>query len=409
MVANIVMILGIVMLALPIGLLGTRFVNLYDQRLQLDWRKAAKVLDIDGLDEEGMVALFNQFDESGDGLISRKEFLKVFEKAGLDNLEEMLRALFDKVDGDSSGGISLPEFIEMCKQVQLAKHGLSRSIIEAEQDASHEPASQEPASEEQGKGADFSSVELSRCSGSSSAATAPTDRPPMASGPQRASPRYSMLSRSASDGHEEKSAGVNPVGIVHSHQNALELFRTGDGNSGSERHVFGENNGGCGSGGRVGGAPLRGGDPERSLSTSKDDAVLEATAVAIKRRLLPLVRRGLREMLAVLEEEEEEEEVRAGYSECDENCDDDCDRLRIHAGPVPRPAPDSWPGDADQHPFYDEAVHAGNRTHDRDDDDAAAVKSEPAMPLMGGDDSDAPLPSRMVARNSRDSNPTNVI
>ena len=398
MVANIVMILGIVMLALPIGLLGTRFVNLYDQRLQLDWRKAAKVLDIDGLDEEGMVALFNQFDESGDGLISRKEFLKVFEKAGLDNLEEMLRALFDKVDGDSSGGISLPEFIEMCKQVQLAKHGLSRSIIEAEQDASHEPASQEPASEEQGKGADFSSVELSRCSGSSSAATAPTDRPPMASGPQRASPRYSMLSRSASDGHEEKSAGVNPVGIVHSHHNALELFRTGDGNSGSERHVFGENNGGCGSGGRVGGAPLRGGDHERSLSTSKDDAVLEATAVAIKRRLLPLVLRGLREMLAVLEEE-----VRAGYSESDDDHNNlSCDLLSIHAGRDPTP----YPRDFCHHPS---AGRAGKRMHEREDDNAAVVEAESLIGVMGGDESDAPLPSRMVGKMSRDSDLTSVV
>ena len=224
-----------------------------------------------------------------------------------------------------------------------------------------------------------------------------------------------MLSRSASDGHEEKSV-VDPVRIVHSHQNALELLCTGDGNSGSEsdRHAAGEdaghtlgetdlhllgeseraalgereryalakNNGGCGSGGRVGGAPLRGGDPERSLLTSKDDAVLEATAAAIKRRLLPLVRRGLREMLAVLEEEEG---GRVGRSDSD--YDQDADRGCVCSGTEFNVFHGPWPGDADQHQLHDKAAQADKRPHDREDD------ADAASDAPGGDgESEALMP-----------------
>ena len=63
MIANIVMIIGIVVLALPIGVLGSNFTSLYAERLQLDWRKAADVLDVDGLDEQGIIDMFRHFDD----------------------------------------------------------------------------------------------------------------------------------------------------------------------------------------------------------------------------------------------------------------------------------------------------------------------------------------------------------
>lgn len=148
-VANIVMITGVLVLALPIGVVGSNFSQLYTERLQLDWKSASGVLDVDALDEAGMRDLFHHFDASGDGTISKKEFISAFKGAGVEGSDEFFASLFDKADDDGGGEICEDEFVSMCKAMQQARRGMSvaaASSDEAQGDGSAETTSMEAGS-----------------------------------------------------------------------------------------------------------------------------------------------------------------------------------------------------------------------------------------------------------------------
>ena len=50
-----------------------------------------------------MIDLFRQWDDNGDGMISKKEFRKVLPMLGADVSKEESNALFDSFDLDGSG------------------------------------------------------------------------------------------------------------------------------------------------------------------------------------------------------------------------------------------------------------------------------------------------------------------
>ena len=56
-----------------------------------------------------VIDLFRQWDEDGDGLVSRSEFGRAFKALGTDFSEDDLDELFDNFDGDASGTIDYNE------------------------------------------------------------------------------------------------------------------------------------------------------------------------------------------------------------------------------------------------------------------------------------------------------------
>lgn len=125
MIANIVMIMGVLVLALPIAVVGSNFTQLYTEQMQLDWKNASNVMDVDSLDEKQMIELFHSFDDNKSGSISQEEFKLAFRSAGVDGSDAFYEAIFNKADDDGTGEISEEEFIIMCKKMQVARRGMS--------------------------------------------------------------------------------------------------------------------------------------------------------------------------------------------------------------------------------------------------------------------------------------------
>lgn len=121
------MIVGILVLALPIGVIGTNFTKLYTEKLLMEWKMASGVLD-GNLDEDGMRALFNQFDHDKGGTIDQEEFIAAFRSAGMEESNEFFESLFEKADDDATGEVTVEEFIMMCKKMQLSQRGMALPV-----------------------------------------------------------------------------------------------------------------------------------------------------------------------------------------------------------------------------------------------------------------------------------------
>ena len=63
-----------------------------------------------------MSSLFNRWDEDGDGLVNRAEFLKAMRNLGLRLSDEEVCALFTRCDPDGSGTVDLREFSKLLRE-----------------------------------------------------------------------------------------------------------------------------------------------------------------------------------------------------------------------------------------------------------------------------------------------------
>ena len=119
MVAVIVAMSGIVVLALPIGIIGGNFAELYD-----DFKFAQKMgarLKLDTLDVEAMVALFQRMDSDGNEAIDIFDIKFIFEEHRMKIDSAKLLHYFSTADRLGTGKLTLSEFIFMCKLIQVCQ------------------------------------------------------------------------------------------------------------------------------------------------------------------------------------------------------------------------------------------------------------------------------------------------
>lgn len=81
-IACSVMFIGLVAMALPIGVIGTNFSDMYREAIAHSWTDIGRALKIDKMTEPDMIAFFNEMDEDGSGDLSIIELKKQFDKTG---------------------------------------------------------------------------------------------------------------------------------------------------------------------------------------------------------------------------------------------------------------------------------------------------------------------------------------
>lgn len=121
----LLMMVTFLLLALPVGVIGSNFTHLYSEKLDLDWKTASSVIDVDSLDAEGIINLFKEFDTENTGYIKKKNFRAAFRKAGIEGSNDFFDGLFFKADVDESGKITMNEFVGMCNKMKLARRGVT--------------------------------------------------------------------------------------------------------------------------------------------------------------------------------------------------------------------------------------------------------------------------------------------
>ena len=117
MLAAICALSGIVVLALPIGIIGGNFAEVYEAyKFQ---KKMGEKMHLDRLDVEAMTVLFNHIDADGSNSVDIFELKSAFENHGMKIDGPKMLHYFSKADKTGGGKLSLSEFIHMCKLIQV--------------------------------------------------------------------------------------------------------------------------------------------------------------------------------------------------------------------------------------------------------------------------------------------------
>ena len=116
----VVMLSGIVVLALPIGIIGGNFAELYDEYKYN--KKMAGKLHLETMDIQTMTDLFNLIDADGSDSVDIFELRAAFENHGLTMDGSKMLHFFGLADRAGGGKLSLSEFIHMCKLMQVHIH-----------------------------------------------------------------------------------------------------------------------------------------------------------------------------------------------------------------------------------------------------------------------------------------------
>ena len=117
MMSCIVSLSGIVVLALPIGIIGGNFAELYDDYVRL--KNMRKGVTLETMDGEAMSAMFNHIDTDQSGTIDIFELKASFEEHGIKFDAQKLLFYFSEADRTGGGKLSLSEFVHMCQLLQV--------------------------------------------------------------------------------------------------------------------------------------------------------------------------------------------------------------------------------------------------------------------------------------------------
>lgn len=129
MVSCLVMIIGIFVLALPIGVVGSNFSTLYTELLHLNAIKAVeRIFKFDCLDSQSVADLFESLDSLKKGFLTKSEFIDGLRKTGVErfgeNFHDEYAALYDEFDHDGDEHLDFNEFLIMCTKLQKTIAGL---------------------------------------------------------------------------------------------------------------------------------------------------------------------------------------------------------------------------------------------------------------------------------------------
>mmetsp|Transcript_6384 Transcript_6384/g.13953 ORF Transcript_6384/g.13953 Transcript_6384/m.13953 type:complete len:661 (-) Transcript_6384:110-2092(-) len=111
-VASATVVCGLLYMALPIGLLGNVFQQVWQDRhtILVVSRVRAKLLEW-GYEAVDIPVLFEMFDSDGDGELNLADFTRCMEEAGIGMGDDKLVELFEVFDDDGSGCIDDGEFV----------------------------------------------------------------------------------------------------------------------------------------------------------------------------------------------------------------------------------------------------------------------------------------------------------
>jgi len=111
-IASGLMICGVLYMAMPIGIIGNAFTEIWKDRdrILLMVRTHDRLVQW-GYRASDMVLLFKHFDDNSDGILSLTEFRQMIEAMQIGLRGERVAELFDVFDEDGSGGIDSKEFV----------------------------------------------------------------------------------------------------------------------------------------------------------------------------------------------------------------------------------------------------------------------------------------------------------
>lgn len=113
LVVSAQMVLSLLYMAMPIGVLGNAFTNVWadrDRILLID--SARSRLDQWGYTARDIKGIFKHFDKDGDGELSLSEFKNMISEMEVGIKEDRVVGLFETIDKDGGGSIDIKEFVK---------------------------------------------------------------------------------------------------------------------------------------------------------------------------------------------------------------------------------------------------------------------------------------------------------
>ena len=127
MIGCIVSLSGIVVLALPIGIIGSTFAELYNEHLFI--KAHGEKLDLATMDDKSMIDLFCHIDGNNSHTVDIFSIKEAFSKGGVVVSGPRLLKEFCAVDHSGTGLIALHEFIQLCKMVVQGNNNVEFSMV----------------------------------------------------------------------------------------------------------------------------------------------------------------------------------------------------------------------------------------------------------------------------------------
>jgi hypothetical protein len=137
--ASVLVICGTLYMALPVGIVGNAFSEVWAERDKLLVMKRARDrLDQGGFAAQDIPALFAMFDTGKTGELSLPEFSNMIKSMNVVLDDERLLKLFNVIDGDGGGSIDDQEFVRCLFPKQYMEiYGRSQSVHASSDNVHH--------------------------------------------------------------------------------------------------------------------------------------------------------------------------------------------------------------------------------------------------------------------------------
>lgn len=109
----VAILLGVLFMAMPLAIMGTNFVRVWEERHI--YKAAAQLkalLHLQGTDREALVSTFTEFDYDHSGLLSIDELAFCFSHLGLELSRKEMLKVWKAIDSDNAGTVCIEEFID---------------------------------------------------------------------------------------------------------------------------------------------------------------------------------------------------------------------------------------------------------------------------------------------------------
>lgn len=121
MIGCVAMFTGLIALALPIGVIGANFAEMYQEFITNTWSSIGKAFRVDDMDEEAMQELFDQFDADSSGRISDVELRDALKRMNFELTDSDFHSLLAQIDPNKDKEITFDEFVNMIYFIQVQR------------------------------------------------------------------------------------------------------------------------------------------------------------------------------------------------------------------------------------------------------------------------------------------------